>query len=63
MSQRLSDSEAAPVVYKAMRAQQASVAGDISSPATEAALVEGAERHFGCLDNSTAAPVGRASQH
>ena len=58
MNQRLSDSEAAPVVYKAKRARQASVAGDISSPATEAALVESAERHFGGLDNSTAAPVG-----
>jgi hypothetical protein len=26
------------------------IAGDISSPATGAALVEGAERHFGGLD-------------
>jgi hypothetical protein len=50
MNQRLSCSEAAPVVYKAMLALQASVAGDISSPAAGAALVESAERHFGGLD-------------
>jgi hypothetical protein len=33
-----------------MLALQASVAGDISSPVTGAALVESAERHFGGLD-------------
>jgi hypothetical protein len=33
-----------------MLALQASVAGNISSPATGAALVESAERHFGGLD-------------